>query len=354
MSQPSDLLLTPAGAYCAGAPPAVVDLLDAAAPKVFMSAQQVAAGPWGHSWILPGVLVRGTPAVLYGPPKSLLSSIAIDLAVSVALGLRWFGTALGLPPTSVAMLVGSSDLIMSGGLLSRVCRSKGRAVEDVSSLHLRDNLRLLRSDAGLNELQTALRRVDARLIIIDPLSLAIGGGGFPMSDPLWTENQLYELSECCMGVGATPLFVDSRHHPDGPPAFFQQWIEVSRVAPYAREEGRSELRLEIGGAAGQSSVHQLSVTEGVADGCFEGRCWEPRIQPDPHPSVINGKHYLDHTRVSLVNAYAHLVDDAYRQKVHQSYLAEEAREAERRLLHGVDEDYGHDYEYEEDPEYDDE
>src|SRR3989442_1144520 len=44
-----------------------------------------------REWIIPGVLTLGEPAVLGGPAKCLKTSVALDLALSIAGGVPFLG-----------------------------------------------------------------------------------------------------------------------------------------------------------------------------------------------------------------------------------------------------------------------
>src|SRR3974390_3509885 len=61
-----------------------------------------------HCWLVDNVLVEGQPAVIGGPKKTLKTTCALDLAISLATGTPFLGHFRVAQPVRVAVLSGEN------------------------------------------------------------------------------------------------------------------------------------------------------------------------------------------------------------------------------------------------------
>ena len=132
-------------------------------------------------WLVTDFIHKGDVAVLYGPPSSGKSFLAIDLALSVALGLPWLGR---YPVASGAVLYMAGE----GGpaIFKRVdAWMEAREVTDVPWVRFHLKPLPLRETEAVEAIEQALAAFDHQdgdfglhpcLVVIDTLSQFFSGG----------------------------------------------------------------------------------------------------------------------------------------------------------------------------------
>lgn len=269
--------------------------------KIFCTAAELAAEYAGLQWLVEGVLLQGQPGVLGGPRKSFKTAIATELAVSVGLGDQHAGNLfLGNfkcgPPQPVAILNGESGDATLVDLLQRICKNKGVTLADVPSLIFSQSVRALHTPEGRDQLTAELRDAGIRLVVVDPLYLALDNVGGHASNLFAMGPALRRVSDCILDAGATPLMVhhcrksggkgkDGCDFPEldaltmaGVAEFARQWILLDRIGSHKSDRsGRHSLAMSIGSSAGHWSSHKVDVDEGVPSGDPAERRWSTKV-----------------------------------------------------------------------------
>ncbi len=249
-------------------------------------------------WLVENVLVAGQPCVVGGPKKSLKTSIVVDLAISLGTSQAFLNFFKVPKPVPVAVLSGESGAASVQNVARRVCRSKQVRLDGNCSVFWSTRLPRLSSSLHRKQLRETLKQREIAVVVIDPLYLCLLEGVKSVS-----ASNLYEIgpllravSEACLHVGATPVFV---HHstksvtrrPNGAPPelddlafsgigeFARQWLLVNRREAYQPGSGEHRLTMSVGGSAGQSGCYDLRVSEGTLSKDFTGRKWRVRIEP---------------------------------------------------------------------------
>ena len=130
-------------------------------------------------WMIDKVLPVGAFTALYGPPGSFKSFIALDIAEAIATGRTWMGNEVS-EPGSVLYIAGEGF----GGVGARIKACKQHhGTEDGAQIYvIRHQLNLRSSIEDFNALMLAVEHlvidtgIDFKLIIIDTLARAFGGG----------------------------------------------------------------------------------------------------------------------------------------------------------------------------------
>jgi len=220
-------------------------------------------------------MVAGQPLIVAGPPKSLKTSLATDLALSLATGTEFLGV-YGVPRARRVVVMSGE----SGEAASRVCyrsvaAAKGYDLARVPGLFWSDQVPRIGSLEHLDAMRGHLGKYQPEVLVIDPAYRALAGCKpedlFQMGDLLGTINDL------CRAHGCTLVLVHhSRKNNTAPFApttlddlawagfreFFRQWILVSRRQAYEPGSGVHELRLDVGGSARHSWCAAVTVDEG--------------------------------------------------------------------------------------------
>ena len=259
----------------------------------FIDSAQFQQAHYPLRWLIPGVLVRGQPAVLGGPRKALKTSVLVDLALS--LGARIEAPFLDRFPVEtrvrVGLMSGESGEAALQEIARRIATSK-RICLAAASVHWCFRLPQLGRPGDLAALRSLIGDLGLEVVIIDPLYLCLFGAGddanaaanlFRMG-PL-----LADVSRACLEAGATPILAhharknrgpDERYEPleledlafAGIQEFARQWLLLGRREAYVPGTGMHRLWLGAGGSAGHSGLWGVDVYEGPYDD-EDGRWW---------------------------------------------------------------------------------
>jgi hypothetical protein len=244
-------------------------------------------------WLVEGVLVGGQLGVIGGPEKSLKTSLAVDLAVSLATETPFLGRYTVPAPCRVLFISCESDQQTILRTVRRIMAARGLSGLP-KNIAWRFEPLPLADEAGAHRLAYLAvavandGRMDAAgppVIIVDPAYLNLGGeDGPPNMTSMFDAGQrirrvlewLDIFSDESYGL-PTLLFV---HHSNralklgvpmrlrdlsfaGLNQLTRQWLLLNRRQPY-QSDGKHDLVMTVGGSAGHSSVTALTVDEGPA------------------------------------------------------------------------------------------
>ncbi len=241
-----------------------------------LTAAQLNAGQYETRSLIPGVLAAGQPGGIFGAFKSLKTSIAADLLISLASGTPFLGRFPVPEPGRVLFLSGESGLAALQSIARRICAERGLSLDSLENFKLSPDLPRLDRPSDVAALKKLVEDEKPVCVVIDPAYLAMGGENgrnlFAMGA------LLHPLAELCESTGCTVLVVHhcKRSSKLGDPAtlddiawsgfaeFSAQWLLLSRRRPYDPGTGHHELWLSAGSRAGDHGLWELDVDEGVA------------------------------------------------------------------------------------------
>jgi hypothetical protein len=257
------------------------------------------AGDFELQWLVEDVLVRDQPCILGGPKKALKTLLGIDLAVSVASGTPFLGKYPIPSPERVVVLSGESGRATLQAAARAIADARGRRLSTLD-IHWGFNLPQLANQNHLAGLKNDIARQEAKLLLFDPLYLALLAG--PVAQGISAANVyqmgplLLNVAQACLSVGCTPVlfhhFRLSRPNAYAEPMledlafagvqeFARQWVLLSRRSEFDTEDqqGKHELWLKAGGSAGHSLLRAVDIYEGKIDRHFRGRTWRVEVLP---------------------------------------------------------------------------
>lgn len=285
---------------------------EAATADPFMTPEDFDQREFKLAWLVPKVLVANQPCIVGGPSKVLKTSVMVDLAVSLGLG----GDAKFLDhfpvkgdPVKVGFMSGESGGATIQETFRRVCRMRNA---EVSKCNVYTSLELPRlSDSKhLRGLAIQIRKHDLKVIIIDPIYLALLAGNAKANPANVMEMGplLLGIARACLDVECTPILV---HHTVKRPAnrsggfkgsfepieredlamagfseFARQWMLVNRRSRYD-DSGRHELWFSVGGSVGFGRLYAVDIDEGQINEDFGGRRWSVKVsKPDEVRAIL--------------------------------------------------------------------
>ena len=246
-------------------------------------------------FLVRGVMVEGQPMIIGGRSKTLKTSLACDLAISLGSGtpfLGWFDARR----TVVGFWSGESGAATIRETGRRIADSKGVNLADCDVSWCFDLPRLSHLE-HLDHLAATIHSKGLKVAILDPLYLVLlspetASGA---SNLFLMGSILQGLTKLGQDTGCTIILL---HHfrkggqaDDENPAgleelaqsgvgeWARQWILLQRRAPY-QGDGRHSLWVRCGGSAGHSSLWGVTIDEGLIDpDIFAGRRWEVTVSP---------------------------------------------------------------------------
>jgi hypothetical protein len=270
-------------------------------------------------WLIEEVCVIGQPILLGGASKSLKTSLATDLAISLATGGLFCGT-FAARQCGVLFISAESGKAALRETCRRILAAKElTAWEEDIPLHWCFQSPQLANASHLGGLERKLEELRPGVLLLDPAYLIILGGlrdgqsnlaavGACMSNVQQLCEQygctLIVLHHCLKTVARqiqtfTPLQLSDMHGA-GFAEFTRQWILLTRVSPFIPRKYCHELHMSVGGSAGHSGEWQIFVDEGgeVANPLHD-RVWKVSVA-STDSRYISRSRAEDETAVKLL------------------------------------------------------
>ena len=234
-------------------------------------------------------MVAGQPVVIAGPQKALKTSIALDMAFSLATAGYFLGRFKVPEPVAVAFMSGESGLPTLAETIRRIAKAAGHDPAAVRNLVISDRVPQIGSPDHLAAIDAVILEHALEVLFIDPVFMAMDGAD---AGNLFIQGQLLRrVSEVCQERGCTLVLL--HHVKKGSGNDYQpielsaiswsgfaeaarQWILLNRREPYEPGSGIHRLHLCVGGSAGHGGYWGLDVDEGTYQAGVD-RLWNATV-----------------------------------------------------------------------------
>jgi hypothetical protein len=249
-----------------------------------LTSREFDQGDFTQSYLVDDVLADRQPMVIAAALKSMKTTLAVALGISLALGRAFLGKFWVREAVNVLLISGESGLSTLQSAGRRIAESHEYQLADIGRLFWSTNLPRLGSIEHLEAVREALVRDEIAVLICDPLYFMLPGQD--AGNLMIVGAYLRTLSALCEETGVTLIVVhhvkktgiDDKHAPPelsqiswaGTAEWARQWLLLSRRENYVPGSGEHRLWMVTGGSAGHSGLHALDIFEGVGD----ARTWQ--------------------------------------------------------------------------------
>ena len=257
-----------------------------------MTSAELDAADLNVEYLCEEIVAKLQPCVIAASKKSLKTTIAIDLTLSFASGLKFVNQFNVPKAVRVALMSGESGNAVIQETARRIAKSKPLAkLSDYENAIWSFDLPKIGQPKSKQELTNFIKEHRLEALIIDPAYLCMDLGD-KASNLFAVGKQLIELTEIMSETACTIIIVHhckkTNQNPFAAPelediawAGFQewarQWILLGRREAYQPEAaGTHKLWLSVGGSAGHSGLWALDVEEGRRND-RGGRHWDVSI-----------------------------------------------------------------------------
>lgn len=253
------------------------------------TAAELAVANYPITYIVDRLLVEQQFCILGGPKKALKTTLAIVLAICIALGVPFLGQSAISRRRRVLICSCESGMATIKDIALRVCAWLGVQLEDIDNLAFTPNVPKPANAKSWGEFCQTVEGYRPDVLILDALYRLLSGDGaenlFKMAVPLDT------IDSFCRSLDITPIVCHhlktgriNQYDPadmddlaySGAAEFMRQGIMLTRREQYEPGSGIHRLWLNVGGSAGHNSLWALDAFEGSIDDPG-GRRWETAL-----------------------------------------------------------------------------
>jgi hypothetical protein len=258
------------------------------------TASELASTRFLSDYLVEGILVAGQPAILAGPKKCLKTSVALDLALSLATQGMFLGKFRVKRQARVGFMSGESGMPTIQETAGRICTTMRRELACIEkNLIFTEWLPRFDNLSHLTSLEQWIINWGLEVVIIDPAYVCIPGEAaanmFKMGELLRSANTIFERTGSTMILVNHTRKNEGVHHNQYAPLelesiawagfqeFARQWVLLNRRKAYEPGSGEHRLWMSSGGSAGHSGLWAVDVEEGVYKSGMP-RIWKTTVQ----------------------------------------------------------------------------
>lgn len=258
---------------------------------------ELATSNYTLDYFVEGVLTCGQPCVIGGASKSLKTSIAIDLAISMDSGKEFLNQYPISKRAKVGMISGESGKASIQSTAKRVAKCKQLELSELG-IEWAFDIPQISDPSHLRELKRFIQKNGIEVLFLDPVYLALlnretagNATNVFMMGAILREfsSMIAELGTTLIlihhiGKGAARNTLNTGEPPEledlsmsGFAEFARQWLLVGRRSRYEDGSGNHQLWLRYGGSAGHGGLAGVDVREGKQTD-LGGRRWSVTVR----------------------------------------------------------------------------
>lgn len=262
---------------------------------VSISSSEFLAADYNCRYLIDDVLVEGQNCIIGGRSKTLKTSTALDMAISLSTATPFFGIYRVPEKVPVGFITGESGPFTIRETAKRIARQRSVLLSETPIRWSFDLPKLCRPE-HLDAVERFVAQFSLKVVFVDPLYLALldsataGNAG-----NVYVMGQYLEpLTKLSHRTGVTIILL---HHfkkgagqedPYGPPdledlsqagvvEWCRQWVLLKRIVEY-QSDGVHRLSMRTGGSVGHAGTWSLTIDEGTIHDP-DGRRWEVEVLP---------------------------------------------------------------------------
>jgi hypothetical protein len=249
------------------------------------------------TYLIPGVLAEAEHCILGGPKKTLKTSIACDLAISLSTATPFLGHWYVPAKARTVLMSGECGLAIIARYMERVVRARGIPPDLFDDWEVTKDIPLFGRADHARAMERFIKDRGAKCVIIDPSFLAMPGAD--AANLLAMGPMLKSIGDVFVDCGSTLVLI---HHTQkrmtpgrlldlddltwaGFSEWAAQWILVNRRVPYVHGTHAHELIGVAGGRAGHDCMWRLSIDE-------SGTAWKTTVD-QVKENIPSAEEYAD-------------------------------------------------------------
>ncbi|HWB11808.1 MAG TPA: AAA family ATPase [Pirellulales bacterium] len=231
-----------------------------------------------QDYLVDGIVPEAQGGIISGRFKTLKTSIALDLFISMASGAPFLDEFRVRSPVPCALMTSEAGAASIIGTCARICAAKGIDYRDGPNL---TTLRAKMTDPRhLDVMERNIERHGWRCVGIDPTYLAFAALGESVSNVFKMGEALEPITDLIQRTGCSVLLIN--HNTKGrmngvgrfdPPdlaeismsgwaEWMRFWLLLAQADEWDEATGTHRLWLRSGGSVGHAALHQIQVVEG--------------------------------------------------------------------------------------------
>lgn len=257
-----------------------------------LTSAELDAGDFALDYLIDGILVKGQPAIIAGPKKSLKTNLSVDLTLSLCTGTPFLGRFPVVKPIRAGLMSAESGEATMQETARRIAFSKGLKLPPCELATWCFDVPQLKNFMHLKALRKFITKNSLELLILDPAYQMLAGVGDDAANMFVVGPMLKTLGDILKECNCTPIlchhFKKGKLDPYAPAElediawagfqeYFRQWGLLNRRVRYDPDRGgHHELWFQVGGSAGHSGMWGLNIDEGTRQ-TPGGRYWDVQL-----------------------------------------------------------------------------